>query len=153
MLDETSVVRIPTEPELRKLLGADPHLLDRLRADRDRLGLQASVTARVVARDVQSRFQQSGGGLPSMAGLSPGDPKWTVAAIQHARQLLEEVSCLRALMDGAGYLTDARTMTTNGAVELRRATSARLALDEAARQRDRIMARLASKPLHRGAVR
>lgn len=88
-----------------------------------------------------------------MAGLSPGDPKWTVAAIQHARQLLEEVSCLRALMDGAGYLTDARTMTTNGAVELRRATSARLALDEAARQRDRIMARLASKPLHRGAVR
>jgi len=149
MTDQLAAVRIPTEPELRNLVTADPHLLDRLRADRDRIALAASVTARVTARDVQSRFTRSGTGLPSMTGLAPTDPKWTTAAVQHARQLLEEVACLRALLDGAPSLTDARTMTAAGAAELRRATMARLALDQAAQQRERIIARLKAKPVHR----
>ena len=151
-MSEPVAVRIPDQTELRNLVKTDPHLIDRLRADRDRIALQASVESRVVARDVQSRFAQSGGGLPSMAGLTPGDSKWTVAAIQHARQLLEEVSCLRALLDGAGYLTDARTMSAKGAVELKRATMARVARDQAARQRDQLIARLKAKPVHRGTV-
>ena len=145
-------VRIPSEPELRSLLGADPHLLDRLRADRDRIALAASVTARVTSRATQSKFTQSSAALPPLAGLDPTNPKWTVAAVAHARQLLEECACLRALMDGAPGLTDARTMTATGAAELKRATMARIALDQAARQRDQLMAKLKSKPLHRGTV-
>ena len=146
-------VRIPSELELRNLVTADPHLLDRLRADRDRIGLQAAVASRVTARATQSRFTQSNASLPSMTGLAPTDPKWTVAAVQHARQLLEEVACLRALLDGAPSLTDARTMTAAGATELKRATVARIALDQAAQQREQLMAKLSSKPIHRGATR
>ena len=146
-------VRIPDQAELRNLVKNDPHLIDRLRADRDRIALQASVTARVTAGDVQSRFTRSSTGLPSLAGLDPTNPKWTTAAVAHARQLLEECACLRALLDGAPSLTDARTMTAAGAAELRKTTMARIALDQAARQRDQLMAKLSSKPIHRGATR
>ena len=149
MTDQLAAVRIPTEPELRNLVTADPHLLDRLRADRDRIALAASVTARVVVRDTQNRFQQSNANLPPLEGLDRASSAWTAAAVVHAQQLLEEIACSKASLDGVPSLTDCRSMSAKGAVELRRATMARVARDEAEKQRERIIARLKSKPLHR----
>lgn len=153
MSDQPAAVRIPDQAELRTLLGSDPHLLTRLRADRDRTALAASVTARVVVRATQNRFQQSNASLPPLEGLDRASSAWTAAAVAHAQQLLEEIACLRASLDGVPSLTDARSMSARGAGELKRATMARVARDQAARQRDQLMAKLKDKPVHRGAAR
>ena len=148
-MSEPVAVRIPDQTELRNMVKTDPHLPTRLRADRDRTALAASVTARVVVRDTMNRFQQSNANLPPLEGLDRASSAWTAAAVVHAQQLLEEIACLKASIDGVPSLTDSRSMSAKGATELRRATMARVARDEAEKQRERIIARLKAKPVHR----
>ena len=146
------LVRMPDEAGFRRMLAADPLLIEKLRADVERAGLKASVAARFACGDLTARMRSAARGLPGLEHLKPGSSGWTAAAVAHARHLTEHLACCQALFDDDGPALDARGMSRQGAAELLKAMQARFDREEAARQQTRIMATLSSRKPHVGAV-
>ena len=146
------LVKMPDEAGFRRMLAADPLLIEKLRADVERAGLKASVAARFASGDLTARMRSAARGLPGLEHLKPGSSGWTAAAVAHARHLTEHLACCQALFDDDGPALEARGMSRQGAAELLKAMQARFDREEAARQQTRIMATLSSRKPHVGAV-